>query len=344
MKEILELRVKEEHAPLVFSESEGERLGTTVRRVELSPNDPRMADIAEWERKLNAEGSFLFAGWKFRRTYSKEEISAAELFHLQITTRFEPEGESCGTIYDSSGHCPLCGAGRRQVSPLVLDLHRVPRSKDIVSTIADEWVVSQRLADLIVSEGVTGIELARVRHRTSKEYASVDLRKTPSGLDLLRKAGVVGLAQGSWEFDVWLNQPEQEGLWRRAVEEQEGVGGKEIGGRKGRLPVWYQLIPKAQLVEMAADTRVGINPVDLDTAGRYRCPLGHVLGLSLLSEVFVNRGSWDGSDIARTRGLVGVRRGVLVPAPILLVSPRFRRLLKDSGMTGAGFEVAHLVD
>ncbi len=71
--------------------------------------------------------------------------------------------------------------------------------------------------------------------------------------------------------------------------------------------------------------------------------MGHVSGLNLLSEVWVPRAAWDGSDIVCTKDLVGVRRGVPVPAPLLLISPRLWRLLEVEQIKGYEVEVAHLV-
>ena len=52
--------------------------------------------------------------------------------------------------------------------------------------------------------------------------------------------------------------------------------------------------------------------------------------------------AWAGSDIARTEDLIGARSGLLVPHPMLLISPRLYRLLKDEEIKGCEVEVAHL--
>jgi hypothetical protein len=49
---------------------------------------------------------------------------------------------------------------RVQVGPLRLDLRRAPKSKDIAQTIADdEWIVNQRLAELLIDARMTGFTL-----------------------------------------------------------------------------------------------------------------------------------------------------------------------------------------
>jgi hypothetical protein len=105
---------------------------------------------------------------------------------------------------------------------------------------------------------------------------------------------------------------------------------------------WYQLVIAEPRIRVVSPTVAGIRPFDLDVAGAYRCPLGHVIGLDLLSELHVSRDDWTGNDLVCTREEVGVRRGLLVPAPLLLVSQRVRGLLGEQGVKGCRLEVAYL--
>ncbi|HET6239997.1 MAG TPA: hypothetical protein VFE41_34310 [Acetobacteraceae bacterium] len=61
-----------------------------------------------------------------------------------------------------------------QVPDLVLDLRKAPKTADIASTIAGEWIVSQRLAEILLSSGLTGFELRPARHRARYEDDPVD--------------------------------------------------------------------------------------------------------------------------------------------------------------------------
>lgn len=207
-------------------------------------------------------------------------LTAAEFFQLQITAFFEPEGTACGTEYDESAACPHCGAGRRLVGELILDLGKVPKGKDFAQSIArDEWIVSERLVSLMREHGVTGAEFELV---------------------------------------------------------------KSAKKRRAGSPAWYRLHITAEPVEVAAPTRFGIDPFDDDAEGRYRCPLGHTMGLNILSELSIGRDSWDGADIAVTRQYVGSRQGVLVPSPLIVVSPRLRQLLIKHDIKGFKTEVVYL--
>ncbi|MGH8306604.1 MAG: hypothetical protein ACRETG_13440, partial [Steroidobacteraceae bacterium] len=138
----------EDYASRLFADDEGVKLGAwghhppTVRKIVMSTSDPRYARVGEMQRQLRAEaGTPFFYGWQIRRYYSAEEIRAARCFRLRISATFEPEGESCGTIYDEAGACPECGSGAPQTNDLRLDLRKVPRRKDIARSIADEWIV-----------------------------------------------------------------------------------------------------------------------------------------------------------------------------------------------------------
>jgi hypothetical protein len=117
-------------------------------------------------------------------------------------------------------------------------------------------------------------------------------------------------------------------------------------GGRGPLDGWYQLEVTSRPLGVAPMTRFGLDPFDPDEQGQYRCPLGHVAGLNILSELSVVREDWDGADLCATKQWLGYRGldgGVLRPSPLLLVSQRLRRLLVESRARGFTLEVAHLV-
>jgi hypothetical protein len=283
MREIADFRIGQRFARRFLLPSVGVSLGELTRKVKVAVDDPLYVRIGQIYRELRErENAYFFAGWHIERHYTKEELQSGELFQLYLTSYFEPEGEFSGTVYDYSKACAHCGAGRRQVSELKLDLSKVPRGKDITMTIArDEVIVSERFAKLIQAHAITGVDLRPV----------VRARKPRSG-----------------------------------------------------APIWYQLHVTARAVRVMPPTKIGVNPFEEDPEGKHRCALGHVSGLNLLSEVAVARSDWDGSDVAVTKELVGAFRGegVIVPTPLVLISPRFRRLLEQEKIKGYKVEVAYL--
>jgi hypothetical protein len=343
MRQFWEFRVDERHAHLLFADDEGKRLGTSVRKILIAADDPRFMEIKRIDEMLSARDDSFFTGNFPEYRYTKEEIEEAELFDVWITAAFEPTGEECGTVFDESETCEECGAGRRQVSDLVLDLRKAPKSKQIARTIADEWIVSQRLAELMVDAKLTGFDLAPVRHKARYQDDPADFQAVPSGRKLLKQAKSLHLQDDEWEFYVWLNRPEQKELLDKTWAEHAELLAREARKNWKPPPVWYQLVVTSHPVPIVPPTRTGAGVFNDDPENKYRCPFGHVIGLRLKSEVSVARDAWDGSDVVCTSNLVGHRMGLLVPSPCLLISPRFRRLLRENKIRGYKTDVAYLV-
>ncbi|UCD52920.1 MAG: hypothetical protein JSW27_09820 [Phycisphaerales bacterium] len=333
----------EDFAPRLLSENEGKRLGDSIRRVELATNDPRFERIGELQRETRAktDRSF-FYGWHIRRRYTKEELVSAKCLQLAVTAVFEPAGEECGTEYDEATACSNCGAGAAQVSDLYLDLRKAPKNRDIARTIADEIIVSQRLAEKMIDAGVTGFQFRPVRHKARYEDEPVDLHQVPTGREILRRAEEAGFPHPTGKFYVWLNRAENRVLFEQARAENATLKGEE-DRRKGKpMPIWYQLVVTATDAEIVPPTRVGIDPFDDDPKGECRCPLGDLIGLNLLSEVSIRAASRGDTDIVASRQFIGTRRGVLRPRRAILISPRMWRLIESEKLRGIQIEVAHL--
>jgi hypothetical protein len=139
---------------------------------------------------------------------------------------------------------------------------------------------------------------------------------------------------------------------RRLVDLLEGAGATGVEFRPVRhfrkrgsevTPLWLQPVVVAPPAHVVPPTRFGIDPVRDDLTGEHVCPHGHVAGLNLLSEVFVERSTWRGEDFVQTEPLGGARIGLFVPHPEILITPRIYRLMKEEKMRGFRVEVAHLV-
>ena len=280
MIENIELRVPEDFANRLFRPDEGKHLAEgNVRKVEIPGDDPRLLKISDLQKQIENEfGRAFFYGWEVRRSYSKDELESAALFHLQITSTFEPAGEECGTKYDESTACSHCGAGAKQTSRLFLDLKRIPKSKDICRTIAGEMLVSRRVAELFSRHGITGVELFPVQSNSARAAKSMD---------------------------------------------------------------WFQLGVLNSTATIAKPTRVGIDPFDYDLDREYCCPLGDLIGLSLLSEVTIESASRGNADFISTRQFVGIRQGLLRPERLVLVSPRVWSIIASEKIKGCIVQVAH---
>lgn len=105
---------------------------------------------------------------------------------------------------------------------------------------------------------------------------------------------------------------------------------------------WYQLSIKGNAGRLSDKTKLGRDPFSPSEI-IWRCPLGHSVVTEFLSEVHLERNTWDGSDIGVTRALFGQGRNLLRPTPLIIISQRAFRVFEEVGVKGIGYEVAHLV-
>ena len=339
MKATAEFRVTEFYAKEFLPADLGKNLTDTVRKVQVPVGSEMYEKIGEISKLVRTrDHKYFFAGWNIQRSYSQNELDSAELLRLKITRAFEPAGLECGTLYDQTNTCEVCHAGIRQTSELILDLNTVPKKVDIARTISDEIVVSQELADILTESKTIGYELRPVHHKHFAERMSIDLNKTAAGRELLQLAQEAGCPHPTWQFWVWLNKPEQKRL-REKVQAETSVPNKLT--RYHKEP-WYQLVVTSS-VNINPATRTGIHPFDEDEINEYRCRNGHTIGLAILAELVIDKDSWDGSDIAATKQLFGVNRGLLRTSPLLVISQRLYRLMREAACKGFTVEVVHLV-
>lgn len=278
MRETIEFRVPDSLADRFLPAHAGVRLGI-VRKLELSPEDALFAEIGRIDRELRADGRAFFTAWIPHRRYSRRELASAEMLKVSAKKVFEPAGEECGTVYDDTQACPVCGIGAPQLSPLFLDSRSIPQTVDVARTIAGEIIVSRRIVQLFRRQGLRGAEFAPV-----------------------------------------------------CLADKNGTSSEE----------WAQLTVSGPPVESHTSTRFGNDP--FDRGGGSRCPQGHVAGLSVLSEVWIRTKSYDGTDLVETKERVGVRRGLLRPQPLVLVSPSAWRAIEGARLKGFAVEVAYLSD
>lgn len=114
-----------------------------------------------------------------------------------------------------------------------------------------------------------------------------------------------------------------------------------IAPKYKKMP-WHQL-KITSLVSINSITKTGNRPFDEDEENDYRCKNGHTLGLNILSELSINRDSWDNSDIVATKQFFGVNRGLLRTYPLLVISQRIYSLMMAMKCKGFTVEVVRLV-
>ncbi|WP_276374121.1 hypothetical protein [Chryseolinea sp. H1M3-3] len=161
MKELHEFRIYEKYSNLLFQPDEGKKTGI-YRVIEVERDDPKFEQIRALNEKIKRDhNDFLFLYSNVKRVYTEIELRQAVLFHIELTSVFEPAGEECGTKYDEASACDICGANRRQIGPLILKKGTVPK-KDIACTIAGEIVVSKHFAESFIRHNLKGLSFDTV--------------------------------------------------------------------------------------------------------------------------------------------------------------------------------------
>ena len=168
MKEFLELRINYKYSHLLFKEDEGVNLGDpefgySVKVVKIDTSAPVFEEIRRVNEYVrNKYDSFFFAGWIFHRKYTEKELNDTKLFQMTVRKYFETVGEDCGTEYDESCACKICGSGRKQISPLRLKKGRFLHGRDVARTFGGEIVVSKKFVNVIVENGIKGMTFGPV--------------------------------------------------------------------------------------------------------------------------------------------------------------------------------------
>lgn len=161
MKEIIEFRIFDDYYHLL-SKPNNAVFNGAVYVIKVEKGDRIFEEIKQLSSEVKQKYNKYFFGYSnIKRQYSKKELAAAALLQMKIRTTFEPSGEECGTLYDETAACEICGANRKQISPLILKKGSIPK-KDIARTISGEVVVSERFAEVIKQRNLKGIELEPV--------------------------------------------------------------------------------------------------------------------------------------------------------------------------------------
>jgi len=190
MRETLELRVNLDYSNLLFGSNEGKVLGSSIKGIEITTDDPRYSEVGIITERVKKEfGKSFFFGWSIKRKYTSKELNSANLFHLKVAKTFEPAGEECGTIYDDSLACEICGVGRKQLNNLTLAFSSIPK-KDISRTIAGEVIVSEKFVKAYELAKLNGAIFKPVVFKSKKEGFFQLISKAELKLSHLTIAGI----------------------------------------------------------------------------------------------------------------------------------------------------------
>ena len=187
MQEIFDFRLTEERAAAVLPPGTGTTFpGGTVRKVLTPGGSEAFKIIGSMHRAAMARGSRFYSSWSVRRRYGRREIETARLFRLIAT----------GFTHEASDPADPPNDGL-----IALDSRRLLKAKDLVVTLSGEYLVSDRLARLLIEAGASGIELRPVRHKERKGEGSVRLESYPAGRELISRAAAAGYPHSTGSFE-----------------------------------------------------------------------------------------------------------------------------------------------
>ena len=168
MADIEEFWIRNEYAPLLLKPGEGNNNGscTIIRVPREDPRIEMIRNLRQWVREQYDDYLFLFSCTI--RKYTEEELVDAKLFHVLVKKVFEPAGEQCGTTYDETQACDICGVNASQVGSLRLRTKTIPRKPDVSGTFAREWVFSSRFKAVCETYPMKGILFQQIHNRQDK--------------------------------------------------------------------------------------------------------------------------------------------------------------------------------
>lgn len=328
---LYEVRVGKEYFEMLANREEFEGvpahdLGSVVV-ISISPSSAAFSlvrDLAERERSF---GRSVYFQVLHRITYDSNEIEASKWFHV-IPWTLGYCGETCGTVYDESSSCSICGSGRTRAGPLAIDLKNLPRSRELFANLSGELMVAARLAEELGENGFTGFTLGPVVHSPQLERFGPWLKKVPSGRLLL----ALRIARHSQDRSGSLDDLEE------AAEHEyyELLRGLEPTSD------WFELLIEGDAARLGPETQAGIDEFRQDEKGEYRCPLGHTLGLNLLGEIHVVKSSIPNTDLFRCEPRFGWRLGVKRPHAPIVASKRAWEYLVTRCVSGFRWEIVHV--
>lgn len=170
MKETIEFRIFKEHYHLLSKPNHAVFNGM-VYVIFVEKDDAIFKEIKYLSHLIHKNPKDYFFSFSYtKRKYSKKEFETATLFQMKIKTTFEPAGDECGTVYDETAACEICGANQKQIGALKLKKGSIPK-KDIARTIAGEVVVSETFKKAFEQRGLKGIEFKPVEFaKTTSNY------------------------------------------------------------------------------------------------------------------------------------------------------------------------------
>ena len=168
MADIVEFWIRNKHVHLLPQPVEGRNNGSCTI-IHIPKDDPKIDQLREIYHWLREEhDDYLFLNWNISRHYTKAEWANAQLYYWNCEKAFEPLGEQCGTIYDETQACDICGVNAPMVGPLRLRTKTIPRKHDVSATYAKEYIFSARFKAACEAYQLQGIRFQQVHNHQNQ--------------------------------------------------------------------------------------------------------------------------------------------------------------------------------
>jgi hypothetical protein len=264
-------------------------------------------------------------------------------------------------LFDDSEGEVIGGIARRIVIPLpspkfneILALSREMRSRG--ETLVTSWRIYRTYSD----EEMRSAELVRIMPGVTIEPAGEEsgtlyddseacplcgsgrVQVTPLRLTS-RELPARGEFADTIARDEWIIS----GRWAEAFRDHdaaEALFPLEIGNQVRNDWVQLRASNVKDTAALSSRTVFGISPFDWDEEGKFRCALGHVAGLNILSQAIINRKSLTGASLYVSDKYIGIKQGLLRPWRLLFVSQALWRDLVTLGTKGWSFEAVVVED
>jgi hypothetical protein len=157
-------------------------------------------------------------------------------------------------------------------------------------------------------------------------------RKIPKGKDICRT--IAGEIVASRRLKEFFHEQQITGVGFHPIRQYPSSSAESAD--------WFQFVLTDATAKIVPPTRTGIDPFDEDSHGKCRCRNGDLIGLNILSEVWLDGKTLGSYDVLSSREFVGARRGLLRPERVVFISEKLWRLLESKGIKGYKIEIAHL--
>jgi hypothetical protein len=238
---------------------------------------------------INSPSGIVTTWFEIKRVFTQTEFEGANFYTLNVIKARPENLDKEQTGYDDANACTVCGVGRRQVTPLVVNIPTSIRSS-VICLSNGAWIARKEAAMFLQAS-------------LSRDLSFVPVFDTISLLrDWIKKAQIT----------------EMTALDHLADTDQTPEELRETS--------WFQLLPRAKDWQIVSPTEVGTYPFHPETPYS-ACP--HIYGFRQLSKLSVAPLLACTSELGQTENVIGRVAGLWKPRPALVMSKKVANMFLE---------------